>query len=157
MEEVENCPQCPGVSWSFLFGLCILTLFVRRHRPANLYLNSVFFRFGKTISVSMFAAAMIYSTPGLELSIYSTCKRISQKLLRNVQKFLDLIYLELGGPRMKEIRVNMEEIVLRGEEDEQDVRVVNSYPSKVRSPHTNLSCLSLRVVVLQSLDSFEHR
>jgi hypothetical protein len=31
-------------------------------------------RFGKTISVSMFAAAMLYSCPNLEMSIYSTCK-----------------------------------------------------------------------------------
>ena len=40
-----------------------------------------------TISVSMFAAAMVFAAPKVELSIYSTCKRISQKLLRNVQKF----------------------------------------------------------------------
>jgi hypothetical protein len=53
-------------------------------------------RFGKTISVSLFAAAMLYSAPRVELSIYSTCKRISQKLLRNIKKFLDLIYIELG-------------------------------------------------------------
>lgn len=31
-------------------------------------------RFGKTISVSMFAAAMLFSCPNLEMSIYSTCK-----------------------------------------------------------------------------------
>jgi hypothetical protein len=55
----------------------------------------------------MFAAAMLYSCPNLELSIYSTCKRISQKLLRNVQKFLDIIYVELKTTRFKEIRVNM--------------------------------------------------
>ena len=91
-------------------------------------------RFGKTISVSMFAAAMLYSCPNLEMSIYSTCKRISQKLLRNIQKFLELIYLEVGCAHMKEIRVNMEEIVLQGVECEQDVRVVNSYPSKVPAP-----------------------
>jgi len=94
----------------------------------------------------MFSAAMLYSCPGLEMSIYSTCKvhcssilvrntallmpyraapqRISQKLLRNVQKFLDLIYIEMGTKRMKEIRINMEEIVLLGEEHEQDVRMV---------------------------------
>lgn len=35
---------------------------------------------------------------------------------------------------MKEIRVNMEEIVLQGDEYEQDVRMVNSYPSKVDPP-----------------------
>ena len=53
-------------------------------------------RFGKTISVSLFAAAMLFSAPRVELSIYSTCKRISQKLLRNIKRFLDLIYVELG-------------------------------------------------------------
>jgi hypothetical protein len=32
---------------------------------------------------------------------------------------------------MKEIRINMEEIVMQGDECEQDIRMVNSYPSKV--------------------------
>ena len=63
-----------------------------------------------------------------------TWQRISQKLLRNIQKFLDLIYIELGTQRMKEIRINMEEIVIQGDECEQDVRMVNSYPSKVTRP-----------------------
>lgn len=88
-------------------------------------------RFGKTISVSMFAAAMLYSAPKLEMSIYSTCKRISQKLLLNVQKFLKLIEMEMGTPPMKVIRQNMEEIVLLGNDGVQDYRIVNSYPSKV--------------------------
>ena len=65
-------------------------------------------RFGKTISVSMFAAAMVFAAPNMELSIYSTCKRISQKLLRNIVKFLDLIYLELGIQPFKIIRMNSE-------------------------------------------------
>lgn len=52
-------------------------------------------------------------------------------LLRNVMKFLKLIYTELGVERMPEIRVNMEEIVVKGVEGEQDVRCCNSYPSKV--------------------------
>ena len=93
-------------------------------------------RFGKTISVSMFAAAMIYSAPSVEVSIYSTCKRISQKLLRNIGKFLDIIYAELNVTPYKIIRMNMEEICLQGPESSQDVRVVNSYPSKVRSNYT---------------------
>ena len=43
----------------------------------KIYFNMFFLctnRFGKTISVSMFAAAMMYSCPSLEMSIYSTCK-----------------------------------------------------------------------------------
>ena len=81
----------------------------------------------------MFAAALIYSAKGVELSIYSTCKRISQKLLRNVLKFLGLIYEGLKVPPFKEIRCNMEELVLQGPDGPTDVRIVNSYPSKVFS------------------------
>ena len=89
-------------------------------------------RFGKTISVSMFAAAILFAAPGVELSIYSTCKRISQKLLRNVVKFFHIICgQDLSSEGFKVIRQNMEEIVLQGGLGSQDVRVVNSYPSKV--------------------------
>ena len=88
-------------------------------------------RFGKTFAVSMFAAAMLYSTPSLELSIYSTCKRISQKLMRNVAKFLALIYKDTKCQEMPTIRSNMEEVVLQGPDGLHDVRTVNSYPSKV--------------------------
>lgn len=97
-------------------------------------------RFGKTFAVSMFAAAMLYSTPSLELSIYSTCKRISQKLMRNVTKFLALIYKDTKCQEMPIIRSNMEEVVLQGPDGLHDVRTVNSYPSKVthaRDKHTH--------------------
>jgi hypothetical protein len=80
----------------------------------------------------MFAAAMLYSTPSLELSIYSTCKRISQKLMRNVAKFLSLIYKDTQCQQMPVIRSNMEEVVLQGPDGLHDVRTVNSYPSKVK-------------------------
>ena len=49
----------------------------------------------------MFAAAIMFSAPGVEMSIYSTCKRISQRMLRNIVKFMDLIYVELGIPPFK--------------------------------------------------------
>lgn len=91
-----------------------------------------FGRFGKTISVSMFAAAMIFATPSVECSIYSTCKRISQKLLRNVMKFLQIIYTGTQAKEFKVIRCNCEELVLQGDNGEHDVRIINSYPSKVR-------------------------
>ena len=94
-------------------------------------------RFGKTISVSMFAAAMLYAAPNIEISIYSTCKRISQKLLRNVQKFLGLIFEALNEKSYDVVRSNMEEYAIHGCEGPHDRRVVNSYPSKVTSPFTN--------------------
>ena len=114
------------------------------HRLLISRYNFIFYRFGKTISVSMFAAAMLYSTPGLELSIYSTCKRISQKLMRNVTKFVGLIYDALPGtPPMPVIRSNMEEVVLQGPDGCQDVRIVNSYPSKVNLFHLVYLVISL--------------
>jgi hypothetical protein len=89
-------------------------------------------RFGKTISVSMFCAAMLLACPGVEISIYSTCKRISQKILRNVQKFALLIadtdYSTLNFGVKRE---NMEEINLQGPLGQTDIRIINSYPSKV--------------------------
>ena len=86
----------------------------------------------------MFAAAMLYAAPNLECSIYSTCKRISHKLLRNVANFLDMIYAALGVPPYKVLRANMEELVVQGPDSPQDRRIVNSYPSKVRVYYTRV-------------------
>ena len=128
-------------------------------------------RFGKTISVSMFAAALLYSAKSVELSIYSTCKRISQKLLRNVQKFLRLVFEGTDTPPFKEIRSNMEELVLQGPEGASDVRIVNSYPSKVGRARVlwqsvgrgvgqaaaSWKCRTPTVLCAKSLDSFPAR
>jgi hypothetical protein len=89
-------------------------------------------RFGKTISVSMFCAAMLLSCPGVEISIYSTCKRISQKILRNVQKFaLMIANSDYSSMNFIVKRENMEEINLQGPLGNTDIRIINSYPSKV--------------------------
>jgi hypothetical protein len=104
-------------------------------------------RFGKTISVSMFAAAMLYSAPNVEISIYSTCKRISQKLLRNVQKFFSVICDDdVASSGFSVTRSNMEEMVLKGPVNNYDVRVVNSYPSKVIQSSLSKSLLYLMFV-----------
>ena len=111
-------------------------------------------RFGKTISVSMFAAAMLYAAPNVEISIYSTCKRISQKLLRNVQKFFGVICNDdIAHSGFSVVRSNMEEMVLKGPVGIHDIRVVNSYPSKVSPPVHALRvacmlCLRCACVVL---------
>jgi hypothetical protein len=88
-------------------------------------------RFGKTISISLFCAALMFACPAVECSIYSTCKRISQKLLRNVCKFLDLIYTEMKVAPLRVIRKNQEELQVQGPEGQGDMRTISSYPSKV--------------------------
>jgi hypothetical protein len=105
----------------------------------------------------MFCAALLLSCPAVEISIYSTCKRISQKILRNVMKFAMMIadqdlgepprtlahaarsFLTLRGRRTATIncrikRENMEEIYLEGPLGNTDIRIINSYPSKVQNP-----------------------
>lgn len=96
----------------------------------------------------MFAAAMIFSAPNVECSIYSTCKRISQKLLRNVQMFLNYIFRNLDIKPFKVIRANMEELVLLGPEGPFDRRVINSYPSKVMQSVTFLLLFYIQVLAL---------
>jgi len=110
-------------------------------------------RFGKTISVSMFAAAMLFSAPNVEISIYSTCKRISQKLLNKVQQFFGVICQnDLKKRGFTVTRSNMEEIVLLGPEGPADIRVVNSYPSKVSPKSLLVWCGK---VCVSSKKSFE--
>ena len=124
----------------------ILQMNAWEHLPQEVLISTPR-RFGKTIGVSMFAAAMLYACPGVELSIYSTCKRISQKLLRNVVKFfmimIDNNHKEFG---FKVIRQNMEEITLQGCNGESDQRTVNSYPSKVTSCPCMHACLCSTVL-----------
>ena len=44
---------------------------------------------------------------------------------------MDLVFVELDMCPYKVVRSNCEELVLQGPEGKQDLRVVNSYPSKV--------------------------
>ncbi|KAJ1465061.1 hypothetical protein T484DRAFT_1757657 [Baffinella frigidus] len=90
-------------------------------------------RFGKTISISLFCAALMFACPAVECSIYSTCKRISQKLLRNVCKFLDMIYVEMKVAPFKVHRRNQEELNIQGPEGQGDLRTISSYPSKCKT------------------------
>jgi hypothetical protein len=75
----------------------------------------------------------MYAAPCVEISIYSTCKRISQKLLRNCVKFLHTIHDVLREPYMEYARKSMDEIEIIGPEGRNDYRKLNSYPSKVRT------------------------
>lgn len=92
---------------------------------------------------------MLLACPGVEISIYSTCKRISQKILRNVAKFAMMVadgdYKNLNFTVKRE---NMEEINLQGPLGRTDVRIINSYPSKVMRVY---ACLFTRQKSTQKL------
>ena len=88
-------------------------------------------RFGKTISVCLFVAALLFACPNIEISIYSTCVRISRKLLRNCIRFLSMIHDMLRLPHMEFSKQCADEVELIGVESKYDTRKLNSYPSKV--------------------------
>jgi len=58
-------------------------------------------------------------------------KRISQKLLRNIVKFLSIINDILKVAPMEFLKQSSDEVELRGTESRYDTRKLNSYPSKV--------------------------
>lgn len=75
----------------------------------------------------MFVACLIYCAPSIEVSIFSTGRRASRKLLALIFKFLQILP---GGEDMV-IKYNEENMWLKGPYGKGDIRIVNSYPSKV--------------------------
>lgn len=90
-------------------------------------------RCGKTYSVAMFVAAALYAIPEVEISIFSTGRRASKKLLHTIKRFVEML------PNMEntERSANEETMWIQGSEGPLDKRVVNSYPSKVQIENLN--------------------
>jgi len=55
-----------------------------------------------------------------------------------VVDYLNNIHAHLKVDKFKEIRANQEELVLQGPEGPHDVRIIQSYPSKVTHPYNPL-------------------
>lgn len=85
-------------------------------------------RFGKTFSVAAFVVALLSAIEGLEIGIFSTGRRASQKILELVYWFM----CKVPGMRERIIKHNVEVIWLRGSGGPNDIRKVSSYPSNVR-------------------------
>jgi hypothetical protein len=83
-------------------------------------------RFGKTTSVAMFCAALLYCVPDMWISCFSTGQRASSSLLDLVAKFV--CTREDGEGRI--LKKNQEQLFLKGS-DPADVRRMFSYPSSV--------------------------
>lgn len=81
-------------------------------------------RYGKTTAVASFLAAYIIAVSDCEVSVFSTGKRASQKMLDLVAEFV-----EKAGHKNAITKANCENLWLRGSEG--DLRKCNSYPSAV--------------------------
>ena len=97
-------------------------------------------RFGKTWSVSMMAAALLFCVPGMWISTFSTGQRASSSLLEQVAKWVKGVP---GGDK-RIIRINSEQIYISGD-SKSDVRRFYSYPS---NPKT-LRGTGAKIVILE--------
>lgn len=103
-------------------------------------------RFGKTFSVALYVAAYAYSQPKCEISIFSTGRRASKKLLHTIFKFV--IQLPNGSNMIN--KYNQETLELKGDTSNDDFRTINSYPSKV-AVRASRACVRVCVMLLRYL------
>ena len=87
-------------------------------------------RFGKTVSVAMFAAALLMSSESSVQAIFSTGKRASGMLLEQIFKFYDAVGPGLG---MTLVKKNMETLQVRGPGGGDDVRKIFGYPADAKT------------------------
>ena len=104
-------------------------------------------RFGKTYSVALFVAAYLLSQPNCEVSIYSTGRRASQKLLVLIKK---LVIILAGSEDIILEFSHKETLIVRGPGGQPST--CNSYPSKVEisinTRAVNLLALSIACLTI---------
>lgn len=88
-------------------------------------------RWGKTTSVAVFCAAMLFTVPETWISVYSTGRRASKSLSDMVHKFLKRLEESAGLKKSNVIVKNTEELFYGGDVAS-DVRRMYSYPATVQ-------------------------
>lgn len=101
-------------------------------------------RWGKTFSVALYVAAYLWSQPGCEVSIYSTGRRASRKILALIWKMV--VALSGGESIIKEY--NVENLVICGKRG--GISKCFSYPSKVQIDAEGRRKRSGQVIVCES-------
>ena len=88
-------------------------------------------RWGKTTSVAIFCAAMLYTVPETWISVYSTGRRASKSLSDIVYKFLKRLEESAEMQKSNVMVKNTEELFYQGAVAS-DVRRMYSYPATVQ-------------------------
>lgn len=88
-------------------------------------------RWGKTTSVAIFCAAMLYAVPDAWISVYSTGRRASKSLSDMVYKFLKRLEENAEMQKSNVMIKNTEELFYQGTVAS-DVRRMYSYPATVQ-------------------------
>ena len=83
-------------------------------------------RWGKTVSVSMWCAALLYHVPDMWISVFSTGQRASTSLLDLTSK----LFLQLPNAKDRILKKNQEQFFIKGDSPS-DMRRLFSFPSSV--------------------------
>lgn len=97
-------------------------------------------RWGKTTSVAMFIASMLYAVPNTWISCFSTGQRASTLLLDQAAKF----FLMLPNAKERIIKKNSEQFFIKGD-SASDIRQFFSFPSSV----AGLKGVGAKVIILE--------
>ena len=89
-------------------------------------------RWGKTTSVGIFVAAMLFTVPDAWISVYSTGKRASKALSDLVHKFILRLEESAGFTKSRVLVKNTEELFFSGDIGS-DKRQLYSYPATVQA------------------------
>ncbi len=89
-------------------------------------------RFGKTMSVALFVAAYLYTQPNAEISIFSTARRASRKILALVWQMV----VRLAGSHKCVVSYNQELLEIQGPGDQ--TNKCHSYPARVSNKQVRL-------------------
>lgn len=87
-------------------------------------------REGKTWGMAMFIAAMVLSVADIEISIFATCKRTAEKLLKVFNKFLIKAMDFIPEEEFVIIKKTQETIIIMGPDGTE--RIIGCYPASVR-------------------------
>jgi hypothetical protein len=93
-------------------------------------------RWGKTTSVAVFCAAMLFTVPDAWISVYSTGRRASKSLSDMVHKFIKVLEERAGYKRTRVLVKNTEELFYGGA-NPADMRRMFSYPATVQARSTS--------------------
>jgi hypothetical protein len=89
-------------------------------------------RWGKTTSVALFCAAMLFSVPEAWIAVFSTGRRASSSLSEMVQKFIKRLEESAKLSKSKVLVKNWEQLFYEGDVAS-DVRRMYSYPATVQA------------------------
>lgn len=87
-------------------------------------------REGKTWGMAMFIAAMVLSVADIEISIFATCKRTAEKLLKVFHKFLIKAMEFMTDEEFVIVKKTQETIIIMGPDGTE--RIIGCYPASVR-------------------------